>query len=271
MVPNFDVKGKVFVITGAAGILCSEMARELGELGARVAVLDLNEERAKEVAKEICDKGGDALGLKANVLDKDSLTAARDAVLEKFGTIDVLINGAGGNRPDASTSPDLSFFDMPPEALRFVFDLNLVGAILSSQVFGKVLTDKKEGNIINISSMSALRPLTNVLGYSAAKAAVSNFTAWLAGHFALNYSPNIRVNAIAPGFLLTEQNRFLLKDKETGEMTPRAKHIIGQTPMGRYGTPEELVGAIVFLASDAASFVTGTVLCIDGGFGNFAI
>ncbi len=266
----FAIKNKRIVITGGGGILCREMAKSLADLDAKIAVLDLMPDAAKAVADAINKSGGTAVAVKANVLDKASLEAARDEVVKAFGGVDVLINGAGGNKKDATTSATMSFFDMPADALRFVFDLNIVGTVLPSQVFGKLMVEQKHGNILNISSMSAFRPLTNVAGYSAAKAAVSNFTAWLAVHMSQNYSKDIRVNAIAPGFFLTEQNRFLLTDEKTGEMTPRGKRIIDHTPLGRYGDPADLIGAIVWLLSDGAKFVHGTVVPIDGGFAAYS-
>jgi len=190
--------------------------------------------------------------------------------LTEFGRVDALINGAGGNNPRATTGPSMDFFSIPAEAMRFVLDLNLLGTILPSQVFGRVMADQGNGNIVNISSMNAFRPLTRIPAYSAAKSAVTNFTQWLAVHMAQEYSPDIRVNAIAPGFFLTEQNRFLLTDKESGELTPRGKSIISHTPMGRFGKPEDLLGAVLWLLSPASSFVTGTVIPVDGGFGAFS-
>jgi NAD(P)-dependent dehydrogenase (short-subunit alcohol dehydrogenase family) len=273
MKADFSVKDKVFAITGGAGILCSEMASQINEHGAKIAVIDLLADKAQKLADELNAKRGEATasGFGCDVTDKASVEAACAAVLEKFGRVDVLINGAGGNKAEANTSPGRSFFDLPKQALDSVFNLNLMGTVLPSQVFGKAMAVQGSGNIINICSMSGIRPLTNVMGYSAAKAAVANFTQWLATWFCLNVSKTIRVNAIAPGFLLTDQNRDLLRDKATGEPTPRSAHIIAQTPMGRYGEPEELVGAIIFLASDASSFITGTVLPIDGGFSVYSI
>jgi NAD(P)-dependent dehydrogenase (short-subunit alcohol dehydrogenase family) len=271
MKADFSVKGKIFVITGGAGILCSEMARQLCDHGAKLALLDRYGDRAEALAAELNAKGGEAFGLSCDVTDKLSIEAACNQVLARFGKVDTLINGAGGNRPEASTSPDRSFFDLPKPAIDGVFNLNLMGTVLPSQVFGKVMAAQGRGNIVNIASMSGIRPLTNVMGYSAAKAAVANFTQWLSTWFCLNVCKEIRVNAIAPGFLLTEQNRYLLADKETGMATPRGRHVIEQTPMGRYGDPEELVGAVIFLASDAASFITGAVIPIDGGFSTYSI
>lgn len=267
---SFDLSGRVAVITGGAGILCSNMAKHLAEAGVKVAVLDLFEDKAKEVAAGIEKAGGEAIGVKVNVLDKASIEEACDVVLKRFGTVDILINGAGGNKPAATTGPDNTFFDMPQEALKWVFDLNLVGTVLPTQVFGKVFAEKKKGCIINISSMAAFTPLTRTVAYSAAKAGISNFTQWMAVHFNQEYSTEIRVNAIAPGFLLTQQNDYLLIDKETGKPTERGAKIIAGTPMGRYGSPDELVGAVMFLCSDAASFVNGSVIPIDGGFSAYS-
>lgn len=267
---NFDLKDKVAVITGGAGILCSEMSRQLGARGVKIAVLDIDGDKANEVAKEIVDAGGDAIGVKVDVLSKDSLIEAKKVVMDKYGRVDILINGAGGNRPDATTGDDMTFFDLPIDALQWVFNLNFMGTVLTTQVFGEVMVEQDEGNIINISSMAAIRPLTRVIGYSAAKASIDNFTKWMAIYLNQNHSKNIKVNAIAPGFLLTQQNYYLLVDEETGGDTARGKAIKDHTPMGRYGKPEELVGAIIWLVSDAASFVNGAVIPIDGGFSAFS-
>jgi NAD(P)-dependent dehydrogenase (short-subunit alcohol dehydrogenase family) len=265
----FDVSGKVVAVTGGGGILCSVMAEALGKAGASVAVLDLREDAAEEVAERVKTKGGRAAAVTVDVLDRASVTEAHAKVVEALGPVDVLINGAGGNKKEATTSEELSFFDLPEGAIRWVFDLNCLGTIMPSQIFCKAMAGRSAGNIVNISSMSAFHPLTKVLGYSAAKAAISNFTEWLAIHMAQNYSTGIRVNAIAPGFFLTEQNRFLLVDQETGEPTPRGRDIIAATPMARYGEPEELLGALFWLISEASSFVTGTVVAVDGGFNAF--
>jgi len=267
---DFGISGKVVAMTGAAGVLCSEMAVQLAKKGAHVAVLDLFYEKAREVAEKIAGEGGKAVAIKADVLDKESLILAREKVVEKFGTVDILINGAGGNKKEATTSDEMSFFDIPVEALQWVFNLNFIGTVLTTQIFGEIMAEKKAGSVINISSMAAISPLTKTIAYSAAKAAVSNFTQWMAVHFNQNYSKNIRVNAIAPGFLLTEQNRYLLVDRETGQDTDRGKMIINNTPMGRYGKPHELVGAVIWLSSEAASFVNGIILPIDGGFSAFS-
>ncbi len=266
---TFDLSGKVAVVTGGGGVLCGCIARALSSRGASVAVLDLSEEQAKKVTAEICGEGGKAMAVKADVLSRESLEAARDRVIDEFGRIDILVNGAGGNKKEATTSPEMEFFDLPPEAARWVFDLNFLGTLLPSQVFGKVLAGSGEGVILNISSMNAFRPLTRIPAYSAAKAAVSNFTQWLAVHMCQNYSTKIRVNAIAPGFFLTEQNRFLLTDEKTGELTPRGKTIIDHTPMGRFGDPEDLAGTVIWLVSSSAEFVQGVVIPVDGGFSAF--
>jgi NAD(P)-dependent dehydrogenase (short-subunit alcohol dehydrogenase family) len=266
----FDVSGKVIAITGGGGILCGTMARALAEGGAKVAILDLIEIAAAKIAKEIRAAGGTAIPVQCNVLEKPSIEQAKEKVLAEFGRIDALINGAGGNKKEATTSPEMPFFDLPPEAIRFVFDLNFLGTLLPSQVFGKELARQGTGSILNISSMNAIRPLTKIPAYSAAKAAVSNFTQWLAVHICQNYSKEIRVNAIAPGFFLTEQNRFLLTDEKTGVLTPRGKTVTEHTPMGRFGQPQELVGTVLWLLSDAAKFVTGTVIPVDGGFSAFS-
>ncbi|MBN1435815.1 MAG: SDR family oxidoreductase [Sedimentisphaerales bacterium] len=266
----FSLKNKVIVITGAGGVLCGTMARALAEAGAKVALLDLNEQAAGAVADEITSAGHTATAFKCNVLDKANLQQVCDNIIEKLGGIDVLINGAGGNKKEATTGPGLSFFDIPSDAMEFVFKLNFIGTLLPSQVFGKSMAEAGKGQILNVSSMNAFKPLTKIAGYSAAKAAVSNFTQWLAVHMCQNYSKEIRVNAIAPGFFLTEQNRFLLTDEKTGELTPRGKTIVDHTPMGRFGDAEELVGSVIYLLSDAAKFVTGIVLPIDGGFSAFS-
>lgn len=266
----YDFSGKVAVVTGGAGILCAEICRSLAGLGARVAILDLNKAAAESLAAEIQSTEGEAVGVECNVLDKNSIEDAARVILAQYHRVDILINGAGGNKPQASTHPDQSFFDIPVDALRFVFDLNLLGTILPTQVFGKLMADQKTGVILNISSMNAFRPLTRIPAYSAAKAGVSNFTQWLAVHMAQEYSPEIRVNAIAPGFFLTDQNRFLLTRQENGDLTPRGNAIIQLTPMGRFGTPDDLLGTVLWLLSPASAFVTGIVVPIDGGFSAFS-
>ncbi|HOK94535.1 MAG TPA: SDR family oxidoreductase [Anaerohalosphaeraceae bacterium] len=266
----FSVKDKCIVITGGAGILCGALAEDLARSGAKVCIADYDEFRANQLAEKINAAGGFALAVRINVLEKKEVEEAFACALESLGRIDALINGAGGNKKEATTSDQLAFFDIPADAFRWVFDLNCLGTILPCQVFGRYMAKQKEGVILNISSMNAFRPLTKISAYSAAKAAVSNFTQWLAVHMCQNYSTSIRVNAIAPGFFLTEQNRFLLTDEKTGELTPRGRTIIGHTPMGRFGQPEELCGTVRWLLSDASKFVTGTVIPVDGGFSAFS-
>ncbi|NLE28850.1 MAG: SDR family oxidoreductase [Phycisphaerae bacterium] len=266
----FGISGQVAVITGAGGILCGEMASALAQLGVKVAVLDLRLQAAEKIVDAIKKDGGQAMAVECNVLEKTSIEKACDTILKNWGTVDILINGAGGNRKDATTSPDLSFFDIPAEAIKFVFDLNIIGSLLPSQVFGKVMAEKKKGSIINISSMNAFRPLTKIPGYSAAKAGISNFTQWLAVHLEQNYSCDIRVNAIAPGFFLTDQNRFLLTDEKTCQLTPRGQCILDHTPMCRFGQPSDLISTLVWLVSPGAAFVNGIVVPVDGGFSAFS-
>jgi len=266
----FSLADKVAVVTGGGGVLCSSMCRAMAEAGARVMVVDLLEAAAKKVADGITAAGGAAVPWQADALNKKSLERVCEGVLQKFGRVDILINGAGGNKPQATTSPDLPFFDLPQDAFQWVFDLNFMTTLLASQVFGKTMARQEDGVILNISSMNYFRPLTRVPAYSAAKAAVSNFTQWLAVHLSQNYSPKIRVNAIAPGFFLTEQNRFLLTEKETGNLTPRGQSILEHTPMNRFGKAGDLVGAVLWLLSPAAEFVHGTVIAIDGGFSAYS-
>ncbi len=266
----FDVSGKVAVVTGGAGVLCSKMSLALGERGVKVAVLDLRQEAAEAVAAKIRQSGGEAKGYSANVLDRASMEKAKEEVLRDYGTVDILINGAGGNKPEATTSAKLSFFDLQPEAIQWVFNLNIIGTIIPSQVFAKVMVDKGKGSIINMSSMNAFKPLTNIPAYSAAKAGVSNFTAWLAVHINQNYSKDVRVNALAPGFFLTNQNHYLLVDEKTGEATPRGNRILDHTPMGRYGAPSDLIGTLIWLVSDASAFVNGAVVPVDGAFSAYS-
>ncbi len=266
----FDISGKIAAITGGGGVLCGTLARALAKREVRVAVIDIVEDAARKVADDIKDAGGRAIAVRADVLDKKSLEEARDTITSELGPVDILINGAGGNKKEATTSDEMSFFDLPADALKWVFDLNIIGTILPSQVFGKQMAERGEGVIINTSSMAAFLPLTRVLGYSAAKAGVSNFTQWLAVHMSQNYSKKVRVNAIAPGFFLTEQNRFLLTDEKTGKLTPRGEAIITHTPMDRFGDAEDLIGTVVWLISPGSSFVHGMVVPIDGGFSAFS-
>ena len=264
----YDFKGRTVVFTGGTGVLGRVLVRALVGCGAGVAVIARDRSRAAALLSEM--KGaGRAVAFEGDATKRDDLERAAREVVEEFGRVDCLVNGAGGNHPQATTRPDLSFFDLPEEALRFVFDLNLLGTIFPSQVFGRLLAERGEGVILNISSMSASRPLTRVLTYSAAKAGVNSFTQWLAVHLATEYSPRIRVNAVAPGFFLTEQNRFLLTDEETGELTARGQSIIAHTPMRRFGEPEDLLGTVLWLLSPASAFVTGIVVPVDGGFSAF--
>lgn len=273
-----DLKGKVAVVTGAGGVLCSMFAKTLAEAGAKVAVLDLNEEAAEKVAKEIIAEGGIAKAYKTNVLDKESLEAVHKEVLADLGPCDLLLNGAGGNSPKATTTKEyfesgdieadtLSFFDLDPKGVEFVFNLNFMGTLLVVQVFAKDMIGRQGCSIINISSMNAYTPLTKIPAYSGAKAAISNFTQWLAVHFS---KQGIRVNAIAPGFFVTKQNKELLFNSD-GTPTARSQKILAATPMARYGEAEELNGTLLFLAnSEAAGFITGIVVPVDGGFSAYS-
>jgi len=264
----YDFTGRSVVITGGTGVLCGAMAKALVGCGANVAVLARTVEKGDALLAEI-DGPGRAIIVPGDVLQVETLQKAVSTILEEFGLIDGLINGAGGNSPQATTRPDLTFFNLPEEALRYVFDLNMLGTILPCQVFGRQMAEQGEGVILNVSSMSATRPLTRVIGYSAAKAGINNFTQWLSVHLAQQYSPRIRVNAVAPGFFLTEQNRSLLTDPATGELTARGQSIITHTPMARFGNPEDLIGAVLWLMSPASEFVTGIVVPVDGGFSAF--
>jgi NAD(P)-dependent dehydrogenase (short-subunit alcohol dehydrogenase family) len=266
----FDLEGQVAVVTGGAGILCASLCHCLAHEGVKVAILDINRQGAERLASEISQSGGEAVGIECDVCDQASLSIATQHILRAFGKVDILINGAGGNSPKATTNSGLAFFDIPEFALKWVLDLNLLGTMLASQVFGKLMAEQRKGIILNISSMNALRPLTRIPAYSAAKAAVSNFTQWRAVHMALEYSADIRVNAIAPGFFLTDQNQYLLMDKNSGELTERGQTIIAHTPMKRFGIPEDILGTVIWLLSPAASFVTGIIVPIDGGFSAFS-
>jgi len=276
---DLNLKDKVAVITGGAGIICSAMAKSLAAQGVKTIILDLNKEAAVEVAKEIEKEfKTPSMGVSASVLDKASLEVAKKNIHDKFGTIDILVNGAGGNSPAATTkvekmegteteNPEDTFFGLQIEGFDKVFDLNFKGTLIPSMVFATDMVKKKSGVIINISSMNSYRPLTKIAAYSAAKAAVNNFTQWLAVHFS---KTGVRVNAIAPGFLLTNQNRFLLIDEKTGGHTARGKKIINGTPMERYCIPEELTGTLIYLVSDLSKFVTGVVIPVDGGFSAYS-
>lgn len=267
----FDLTGKVTVITGATGVLGAAMTRGLANAGASVVILARTEANTQSLADEINGSGGKALGLAADVLDKESLEHALDRVLQTFGKVHILLNGAGGNRPEATAMPgQRTFFDLPAEAMQWVFNLNFTGSVLASQVFGKQMTEQGEGVILNVSSMASTRPMTRVVAYAGAKAAINNFTHWLAVYMATEHNPNIRVNAIAPGFFLGEQNRFLLIDEATGGYTKRGQQIIDHTPMGRFGEADDLVGTTLWLVSDASRFVTGIVVPVDGGFSAYS-
>ena len=274
---ELNLNNKVAVITGGAGVICSVIAGSLSAQGVRTVILDLKEEAALKTASEIEKISGyPSMGISSSVLDKSSLLAAKEKINKKFGPVDILINGAGGNSPAATTKvekmdgtekPGDSFFGLQPEGFAKVFDLNFTGTLLPSMIFSTDMVEKRSGVIVNISSMNSYRPLTKIPAYSAAKAAVNNFTQWLAVHFA---KVGVRVNAIAPGFLLTNQNRFLLVDEKTGEPTPRGKKIINGTPMERYCMPEELTGTILYLASDLSKAVTGVVIPVDAGFSAYS-
>lgn len=265
----YDFSGQTAVITGGGGVLGGEMAITLAWFGANVAILDRCAQLSEHITAGLQGAPGKVVLFQSDVLDVKVLANSAAEVLNTFGHVDILINAAGGNHPSATTTADTKFFDLPTDALKFVFDLNLLGTILPSQTFGRIMAEQKKGVILNISSMNSYRPLTRIPAYSAAKAGVSNFTQWLAVHMAQEYSPAIRVNAIAPGFLLGEQNRFLLTDEKTGALTPRGETILGHTPMHRFGNPEDLLGAVLWLLSPAAAFVTGIVVPIDGGFSAF--
>ena len=267
----YDFTNKTVVVTGGNGVLGRDIVSALVGCGANVAILDRNTELPVEFEKSLNnDQIRKYIVLECDVMSREVLNTVATKVQTKFGKIDILINGAGGNHPKATTNPEQSFFDLPEDAIRFTTDLNLLGTILSSQIFSKIMAKQDAGVILNVSSMNAFRPLTRIPAYSAAKAAVSNFTQWLAVHLAQEYSTNIRVNAIAPGFFLTEQNRFLLTEKETGNLTARGQSIIGHTPMGRFGDPQDLLGTMLWLLSDASAFVTGIVVPVDGGFSAFS-
>jgi NAD(P)-dependent dehydrogenase (short-subunit alcohol dehydrogenase family) len=266
----YDFKGKTFVVTGGAGFIGGEIACALCGCGANVAILDRDPVLAERVVKRVAGGPGQAAIVFADVLNKETLVQAEERIEREFGPVYALVNGAGGNKPQATASKEQPFFDLPEDALRWVFDLNLLGTILPSQVFGRVMAEAGDGVVLNVSSMNAFRPLTRIAAYSAAKAGVNNFTQWLAVHLAQEYSPRLRVNAIAPGFFLTRQNEFLLVDKATGGWTPRGQSILSHTPMGRFGTPTDLLGAVLWLLSPASAFVTGAVIPIDGGFAAFS-
>jgi len=266
----FDVQGLTAVITGGSGQLGKAMSLGLAYAGVRVAILSLHAETSERVAEEIRADGGQARGIACDVLDRAALERTRELVTDTFGPVDILINAAGGNHPQATTSNEHTFFDLDAQVINSVFGTNFAGTLQSCQVFGRGMAERGQGCIVNITSMSALRPLTRIPAYSAAKAAVANFTQWLAVYMAQEYSPRIRVNAIAPVFFLTGQNRYLLTDKQSGDLTPRGQTILNHTPMGRLGTSEDLLGTLLWLVSPASAFITGVVVPIDGGFSSFS-
>ena len=264
----FDISGRTALITGGTGVLGGAMAIGLAQAGANVVVLGRKKENGDAILKQIEDLGKTAMFVQADVLDQDQLTAARDKVLSQYNTIDILVNAAGGNMPGATIMPDQNFFDLKIDEFRKVVDLNLLGTVLPTKIFCEVMAKQKKGVIVNIASMSSFRPITRVVGYSAAKAAVDNLTGWLAIELAKKFGQGIRVNAIAPGFFITEQNRRLLTH-EDGTFTPRGQSAIDSTPFGRFGVPEELIGTLIWLCSDASAFVTGVDIPVDGGFNVF--
>lgn len=265
----FNIDGKVVLLTGAGGVLGRAMSRYLAEQGAKVVVTDRSDTLADGSAEVVRADGGVAMGLELDALNRASIEQALREVEKEWGGVDVLINAAGGNSAKATASTELSFFDIPEDAMRFVVDLNLMGSVIPSQIIGKHMVERDKGVIINISSMNSFRPLTRIVGYSAAKAAINNFTQWLAVHLAQEYSPGIRVNAIAPGFFETTQNKFLLRE-DSGDLTARGQQIIDHTPASRFGDPEDLFGTLHWLVSDASKFVSGVVVPVDGGFSAFS-
>lgn len=267
---DYGLRGKVAIVTGGGGSICGEIARALALEGVSVAIWDVSIHAAEKRVAEIRDAGGKAIPVMCDVLNRESVDQAMGKTLEHYGTVDILINGAGGSRKEATTSPECEFFDLDTESIRDVFSLNYMSAVIPSQVVGRIFAQKKSGVILNITSVAGIQPLTMAVAYSSGKAAANNFTQWLAVHMAKNFSPEIRVNAIAPGFILTQQNRFLLIDEKTGTLSERGKQVIRFVPMGRLGKPEEIVGAAIWLVSDCASFVTGAVVPVDGGFTAFS-
>jgi NAD(P)-dependent dehydrogenase (short-subunit alcohol dehydrogenase family) len=263
---ELSLRGKKAVVTGGGGAICGEVSRALAREGASVAIWDLSMEAAGRVLAGLPKDGARALAVGCDVLERASVQAALRKTLDELGTVDILINGAGGSRREATTSAELAFFDIPADALCNTLHLNYMSAVIPSQEVGRVFAQKRQGVILNIASIAGLRPLTRSVAYSNGKAAVISFTQWLAVHMAREYSPAIRVNAVAPGFVLTDQNRFLLEEAESGRPTERGRQILTSVPMGRLGAPEEISGAVLYLVSDQARFVTGAVLAVDGGF-----
>jgi NAD(P)-dependent dehydrogenase (short-subunit alcohol dehydrogenase family) len=269
---TFDLllQDKVAFVTGAGGAICGEIAKALAEVGVSVAICDIRAEAAERTAKSINDAGGKAIAVPCDAADRTRVDQAVAATVEAFGTIDILINGAGGSQREATTSEQLAFFNISPDAIIDAISMNYMTAVIPSQVVGRLFAEREKGVVLNVSSIAGLSPLTRSVAYSNAKAAMVNFTQWLAVHMAREYSPTIRVNSVAPGFVLTEQNRFLLVDERTGQATERGKRIIAHVPMGRYGEPWEMIGAVLWLVSDSASFVTGAVVPVDGGYSAFS-
>lgn len=265
----FSLEGKIAVLTGGGGVLAAEIGRGMAKAGATIILLDIREENAVKTAEEIKAAGGKAVGMASNVLDKENMEAVCQNIVKEYGKVDILLNAAGGNQAGATIGPDQTIFDLQLDALDRVTSLNFNGSVIPSLVFGKQMAEQGEGNIINISSMAAIQTITRVVGYSASKAAITNFTSWMATEMAMKFGDKIRVNAVAPGFFIGDQNRALLLN-EDGSLTPRSEDILHNTPMNRFGEAEELIGAVIYLVSPAASFVTGTVLPVDGGFSIFS-
>ena len=266
---HYNFENKIVVITGAGGVICGEIASALAKEGASVAIWDLSLEAARKKSDEIVNAGGLAQAVQCDVTDKVAVGRALEQTLAEFSTVDILINGAGGSRKQTTTSPELSFFDIDPADMESVMTINYMSSVVPSQAIGRIFAEKQSGVILNISSVAGISPLTRAISYSNGKAATNSFTQWLAVHMAQEYSSKIRVNAIAPGFVLTEQNRFLLIDEKTGKITERGNAILQNVPAGRYGEPAEMVGAVLWLVSDQASFVTGAIIPVDGGFTAF--
>ncbi len=261
----FSLKGKVSVVTGGTGVLGGAMAIALAKAGAKVAVLGRNQEKLNEMVQTISKDGGEALALSADVTKTEELQQANEKLMQKWGRIDILINGAGGNMPGAVVKPEQTIYDLSEDAIRKIVELNYLGTVLPTQIFSKNMSERKEGVIINISSVAASKPLSRVMGYASSKAAIENYTQWLSGEMAAKFGEGIRVNAIAPGFFLTEQNRELLTNKD-GSLTERGQQILSQTPFKRFGNPEDLNGTLIWLCSDASRFVTGAIIPVDGGY-----
>lgn len=266
----YDFSGKTFAVTGGAGALGGDVVVALAGCGANVMILDLRLGGVAAIKERLGERASQVDAVEVNVMNRDSLMAAGEAIQKRFGPLYGLVNAAGGNSPRATVNPEMTYFDIPEEALRFVLDLNILGTMMPCQILARHMTETGEGVILNYSSMNAYRPLTNIAAYSASKAAITNFTAWLAVYLAQNFSGKIRVNAVAPGFFLGEQNRFLMVDKDTGGWTPRGQKVVDHTPMGRLGNPEDLLGCVLWLLSPAAAFVTGITVPVDGGFSAYA-